>query len=78
QTVDALQKLCHDLMAQRVGASPRFFDLDPVRPAPSLRDLSLWSQALSKAQKTIDHPFNAGLMQEALVAQAKNALNSHD
>jgi DNA polymerase-3 subunit delta' len=76
QTIDALHKLCHDLMALQTGAAPRFFEAaDLVRPA-SMGTLSTWSKALAKAMRTMDHPFNVGLMQEALVGQAETALNS--
>lgn len=76
QIIDALHKLCHDLMVIEAGAAPRFFDpVDLGRP-PSMRILSGWSKALASAMRTMDHPFNAGLMQEALVGQAKTALNS--
>jgi len=77
QIIDAQHKLCHDLMAKLCGAPPRFFepkDLGALRiPMPVL---STWSKALSTAMKTMDHPFNAGLMAEALVGQAQSALNS--
>jgi DNA polymerase III subunit delta' len=83
QTIDALHKLCHDLMAQRAGAAPRFFDASNLPSSnanaahsPSLSTLSQWSKDLSKATRTMEHPFNAGLMLEALVSQAKNTLNS--
>jgi DNA polymerase III subunit delta' len=62
-------------MAQ--GASPRFFapaDLSIGRPP--LGPLGSWNQALSQALRTVDHPFNAGLMSESLVAQAQSVLNS--
>ena len=77
QAVEALQKLCHDLMATQHGARPRFFeqkDLGSVRS--SIGELSNWSKALSMAMKTMEHPFNQGLMIEALVGQAHSALNS--
>ena len=35
-----------------------------------------WSRALMQEARTADHPFNAGLMLESLVAQAKSTLNS--
>jgi DNA polymerase-3 subunit delta' len=38
--------------------------------------LSDWSRALSRAMRTMDHPFNGGLMLESLVGQAQSALNS--
>ena len=74
--VDALQKLCADAMAVAVGASPRFFAPEQL-PAklPTLSRLSAWSRALGQARQSAEHPYNAGLMQEALVSQAQAALN---
>lgn len=74
--VDALQKLCHDLMASKTGAAPRFFDATELPPAASMAALGQWAKALSASQRTVEHPFNPGLMQEALVSQAQIALNS--
>ena len=75
QMIDALQKLCHVLMARESGAAPRFFDTKDLGRGVSLVSLSDWNKALMQSTKTMDHPFNAGLMQEALVNQAKIALN---
>jgi len=75
QLVDALQKLCHDALCVHHGAQPRFFDYQHGKHAPGLASLSQWSVALQKCRKTMEHPFNAGLMQEALVEQARTALN---
>ncbi|MDZ7937214.1 MAG: DNA polymerase III subunit delta' [Rhodoferax sp.] len=75
--LDALHKLCHDLMALTQGAAPRFFaPPDLAIGRPPLGGLGTWNQALSKALRTVDHPFNAGLMSESLVAQAQSVLNS--
>ncbi len=76
QVIDALQKLCHDLLAVSVGAAPRYFVQADLPKAPTLGALVRWSKALSKAARTADHPFNSGLMLEALVAQARNTLHS--
>ena len=79
ETIDALQKLCHDLMTQKAGAVPRFFEaaqLPLAAAAPSMAGLGKWSKELSSATRTMEHPFNAGLMMETLVSQAKNTLNS--
>jgi DNA polymerase-3 subunit delta' len=76
ELVDALQKLCHDALCLNQGAQPRFFELKQGKAAPSLAALSEWSRRLKQSRKTMDHPFNAGLMQEALVEQARTALNS--
>jgi DNA polymerase-3 subunit delta' len=76
QIVDALQKLCHDLAALQTGASPRFFEPSDLLSGGSLPALTAWSKALARAMRTAEHPFNPGLMQEALVSQAQSALNS--
>jgi len=78
ELVDALQKLCHDALCIQQQADPRFFALKTpaAGKGPSLEALSNWSVALKKTRTTMDHPFNAGLMQEALVEQAQRALNS--
>jgi len=75
QAVEALQKLCHDLLASASGAAPRYFAAADLPPAPPLLALARWSQALARAARTADHPFNTGLMLEALVAQARQTLN---
>lgn len=76
QAIDALQKVCHDLMAIGVGAQPRFFRPAELPPAPSLAALARWSKSLANAIRTADHPFNAGLMLEALASEARATLNS--
>ena len=76
QVVDALHKLCHDMLALKAGAISRFFDASDLPPGGTLATLTVWSRALAATRRTVEHPFNAGLMLEALVAQAQNALNS--
>jgi len=74
--IEALQKLCHDLMAVRAGAAPRFFDAQDLPPPPPPAALGRWWQSLTRAARTAEHPFNAGLMMEFLVSDAQAALNS--
>jgi DNA polymerase-3 subunit delta' len=77
QLVDGQQKLCHDLLAFGAGAQPRFFaprDLTCI--SPQIGPLTAWSGELARCMRTMEHPFNPGLMQEALVARAQSALNS--
>ena len=76
EVIDVLQKLCHDLLATSVGAAPRYFAPADLPKVPPLAALTSWSKALAQAARTADHPFNSGLMLEALVAQARNALHS--
>ena len=90
QAVDALQKICHDAWAVRVGAAPRFFStrdlaaLLPRKPPLSqssapldagMQALANWSKELFVIARTVDHPYNAGLLLESLVSRARAALN---
>jgi DNA polymerase III subunit delta' len=76
QVVNALQKVCHDLLAVGAGASPRFFEAADLPRTASMSTLSDWSRELVREARTAEHPFNAGLMLEALVAGARAALHS--
>jgi DNA polymerase-3 subunit delta' len=76
QAVEALQKLCHDLLAQRSGAAPRFFEAGDLPAGGTLQSLAQWWQSLTRSARTAEHPFNPGLMLEALVSQARSALHS--
>ncbi len=80
QALDALHKLCHDALARKMGAAPRFFaesDLPGgLLARASVASLTGWSKALAQAARTVEHPFNPGLMLESLVNEARLALNS--
>lgn len=76
QAVDALQKLCHDLLALRVGAAPRYFAPADLPAPPGVGPLTRWSRQLCAQARTAQHPFNAALMLESLVAQACQTLHS--
>jgi DNA polymerase-3 subunit delta' len=69
-----LQKLCHDLMAQASGAAPRYFSASQLPPAPRWTALAHWSKELLDAARSVEHPFNAGLMQEAWAARTREVL----
>ena len=75
QQLELLQKLCHDLMAKASGAAPRFFAPEQLPVPPHWRTLARWSRELMQAARTVEHPYNAGLMQEAWVAATRQALN---
>ncbi len=76
EAVDALQKICHDLLAVRTGAAPRFFlPADLPVPAPE-GQLAAWWRELAATMRTVEHPFNAGLLLESLVTRARQALHS--
>jgi DNA polymerase-3 subunit delta' len=70
-----LQKLCHDLMAQASGGAPRFFPASQLPPAPRWTALAQWSKELLAAARSVEHPFNPGLMQEAWAARTRDVLS---
>ena len=72
--IDAMQKLCHDLMCVRAGAAPRHFSsasLAPLvqRDQPAWPALAGWARELTQAARFDAHPWHAGLRNEALVGQ---------
>jgi DNA polymerase III subunit delta' len=76
QVLDALQKLCHDLMRAKAGAQPRFFNAADLPAPPPMQHLAQWSTVLMQSARHIDHPYKADLLLEALVSQAQQALHS--
>jgi len=76
QQLDVLQKLCHDLMAHRAGAPTRFFSAEHLPVAPRWFTLSTWSRELSTAARSVEHPYNAGLMQQAWAARTRQVLTA--
>jgi DNA polymerase-3 subunit delta' len=68
---EVLQKLCHDAMAVAAGSPPRYFpaaSLPPAAPWPRLAD---WSQSLARLARHDEHPFNAPLITDSLLAEAR-------
>jgi len=69
---EVMQKLCHDAMAQAAGSVPRFFPPQSMPPAPEWPRLSTWSQSLARLARNDEHPFNAPLATESLLAEARD------
>lgn len=76
EAVDALQKLCHDMLAVRTGAQPRFFLPADLPAGGTIPALAAWSKELAQTARTQEHPYNTGLLIESLVSRARSALNS--
>lgn len=74
--LDVLQKLCHDLMAHRAHAPTRFFPAEHLPAVPRWFMLSAWSRELSTAARSVEHPYNAGLMQQAWAARTRQVLTA--
>ncbi len=75
QTVNVMQKVCHDMMCLSQGAAPKFFPSESLSSKAQLNAMTEWSKALLVSAQSADHPFNLGLMHEALVSQAKGFLS---
>lgn len=73
--VDAMQKLCHDGLALSRGAAPRFFPAQALpQPSPAAaRALADWSRELARLARHAEHPWNEGLLVDALLSQAAAA-----
>ncbi len=77
EVIDALQKLCHDLMMLQTHAPLRYFnEADLPKLKLSSSKLTAWFKRLSNSAKTSEHPFNAGLMLESLCSEAREVMNS--
>lgn len=76
RALDALQKLCHDALARAAGGTARFFPQGrvPAHAAPAA--LCEWAQALQRVVRHAEHPWNEGLLIDALVREAAAALVS--
>jgi DNA polymerase-3 subunit delta' len=81
QAVDALQKVCHDVWAVKTGAQPRFFSLEDLPSVAGstqgkngMYALASWSKELAATARTVEHPYNSGLMLESLASRARLAL----
>jgi DNA polymerase III subunit delta' len=68
---EVLQKLCHDAMAVAAGAPPRYFPAASLPPAAAWARLAEWSQSLARLARHDEHPFNAPLMTDSLLAEAR-------
>lgn len=76
QQLDVMQKLCHDLMALASQAAPRFFAPASLpKVAPRWGILARWSRDLMQAARSVEHPYSAGLMQEAWAARTREVLS---
>jgi DNA polymerase-3 subunit delta' len=76
QALRALLQVCHDAMAVAAGAQARYFPAHHWPAGPDWAELVAWQQALTRAARFEDHPWNAGLLVEALLAQGGRALAS--
>jgi len=72
--VEMLQKLCHDMMRVASGAPPRYFPAASLPKPSPLAGLTSWAKELARVARHAEHPWNAGLLVESLVENARQAL----
>jgi DNA polymerase-3 subunit delta' len=72
--VDALLKLCHDAMVLAAGGAPRYFPPGSIPAGATIEALTHWRQELSRIARHDEHPWNEGLLLDALMAQGRRAL----
>ena len=76
RVLDALYKLCHDALAVCGGASPRYFPPDKALAQGQAVRLADWSRELARVARHAEHPWNEGLLVEALERVGGEALQS--
>lgn len=69
RVVDALQKICHDAMVVASGGTPRYFEAQAMPGGASLSSLLVWAGSLGRVARHDEHPWNEGLLIEALVCE---------
>jgi len=74
RVVDALLKLCHDALRLAAFTPPRFFPEAALPPRAAAPALLAWQAELLRVARHAEHPWNAGLLLEALAQQAAVAL----
>lgn len=72
--LDALHKLCHDTMARAAGAPTRFFAPDKVPADADPIQLTAWQGELARLARHDEHPWNEGLLLDAIVTAGATAL----
>jgi DNA polymerase-3 subunit delta' len=70
RVVELLLKLAHDAQVTAAGGAPRFFAAAHLPSGADPAALRTWQQALLRAARHDEHPWNAGLLIESLVTQA--------
>jgi DNA polymerase-3 subunit delta' len=75
RSIDAMQKLCHDLLAVSVGAEPRYFPATAL-PAAAGRTAGLlaWANELNRVARHVQHPWQEALLVDAMATRGREAL----
>ena len=71
RAIDALQKLCHDAMRVALGGAPSYFAPAALPSGAPLPALAAWAKSLARVARHDEHPWNEGLLLEALVLEGR-------
>jgi DNA polymerase-3 subunit delta' len=74
RVVDALLKLCHDAMSVARGGGARYFPSDAMPHSDQPEALTAWAKELARVARHDEHPWNEGLLVDALVTGGARAL----
>lgn len=74
--VDTLLKLCHDAWSLHAGGVPSYFPANSLKPAKNPQALPAWHRDLLRVARQAQHPWNEGLLLEALLIQAQKPWQS--
>lgn len=75
RAIDALHKLCHDLLVHATGAAPRYFPAASLpTPRGGVGPLLDWAAELNRVARQAEHPWSEALLLEALVSRGRSAL----
>lgn len=73
RVLDTLFKLCHDGLLLAQGLPPRFFPPAALKTPAAAAPLADWNRELAQMARRIEHPWNEGLLIEALLQRARAA-----
>ena len=76
RALDALQKLCHDALSRVCGGPAQFFAAQRVPAHGRPAELAAWSRELARVARHEEHPWNEGLLLDALVQRGAAALRA--
>lgn len=74
QAIQALLRLCHDLMAVNAGGHARYFPSATLPRGLGWGMLKAWSESLTRVMRHADHPWSAHLLLESLVTQGQQVM----
>lgn len=76
QVLDAMQRLCHDLVRRSAGGEPLYFDAATLPTTPPMQACVAWQRELLRVARHAEHPWQEALLLDSLVLTARRALQA--